>query len=265
MNKTNVLSSLLVLLFMVSCLTFFSVSATVNDPTGVYEEPTTQAVETEPTTEPPTTTVATTKATTKNTKPITTTALTTSKSTAKKTDAATAADPVYTSTTTTTTTTAKAVNNVETTVQAGTKETKEIHTTEKPTEPTTAAKNIVNYGNKYRPLKWLSLAVMIGCIAALIAVNVRYRKKYGKNPPKKPTNSRGGANKKPKLDTSARFTPPVKKADDKENLDKTAVVDLSSFSKKPKADDDYFGEKKRHEEDNLYNGKKSDDDDDLYI
>ena len=263
MNKTNVLSSLLVLLFMVSCLTFFSVSATVNDPTGVYEEPTTQAVETEPTTEPPVTT-STTKGTTIKNTTTTTTTTTTSKSTAKKTDAATAADPVYTSTTTTTTTTAKAVDNAETTVQAGTKETKEIHTTEKPTEPTTAAKNIVNYGNKYRPLKWLSLAVMIGCIVALIAVNVRYRKKYGKNPPKKPTNSRGDTNKKPKLDTSARFTPPAKNADDRENLDKTAVVDLSSFSKKPKADDDYFGEKKRYEKDNLYNGKKSDDDD-LYI
>ena len=104
---------------------------------------------------------------------------------------------------------------------------------------------------------------MIGCIAALIAVNVRYRKKYGKNSPKNSVSSRGGAKKKPQLDTSARFTPPAKKADDRENLDKTAVVDLSSFSKKPKADDDYFGEKKR-EEDNLFSDKKSDDDD-LYI
>ena len=121
------------------------------------------------------------------------------------------------------------------------------------TEATTLAKKgISDYGKKYRPLKWISIIVAIGCIIALIAVNVRYRKKYGKKGgnmrrrPTPPNNNqfRKQANKQnsnPKLDTSARFDRQNKRD---ENLEKTTVVDISSFKKqnnqppKPKNDDD---------------------------
>ena len=244
MRKTNVLSAILVLVFMLSCFTFFSASATEDGETPT-ESSTVETVATETTVETETTTV-----------PTTTTTITTA-TTIKKTTVATAADPVYTESTTKTTTTTAAVG-VVTDSQGGTKETKEIQTTEEITEPTSAAKNIVNYGSKYRPLKWFSLVVMIACVAGLVAVNVRYKKKYGKNNSKQ-SNAKGKSSRKPQLDTSARFTPPVEKETD-ENMDKTAVVDLSSFSKRepkkaynPKlVDDDFFGEKQRKEDDDLY-------------
>ncbi len=268
MNK-NVISALLVLLFMVSCFTFFSVSATEEEPSDNVQA-TVETTEAPTTTKAPTTTIKATTTTTTTTTATTTTTTTTT--TTKKTKAATVADPVYTRTTTTTTA-AEDEEEVETeAAEVGTKETKEIQPTEEETEPTTAAKNVVDYGSRYRPLKWLSLVVMLGCIAALVAVNVRYRKKYGK-PTKKSAGTKAGAKRKPQLDTSARFTPmPEDKASADENLDKTAVVDLSSFSKKPReeefkpklVDDDFFGEKKRKDEDNLFSSKKNEDDD-LYI
>lgn len=275
MKRVNILSCLLVMLFMVSCLCFFSVTAEPDsdDPTVKTTEQHTTA---KATTEQHTTVKVTTKA-------IATTV--TTKATTRKTKKVTSADPVYTTTkpkTTTKSYTSSAAGVVTTHLAtteatAETKETKEIQTTESTTEPTTAAKNIVDYGSKYRPLKWLSLAVMIGCIIALVAINVRYKKKYGKYSGK--GNGKGNKNvaKKnaaPKLDTSARFTEPttpqrqqyqkpVPQAD--ENLDKTTVVDISSFSNKNRQNDfkPQTPKAPTAEKEEIFNTKN--DDDDLYI
>lgn len=266
MNKTNLLSAILVIVFMVSCFTFFSASATEDDVENPSES---VSVTEEITTTEPTTQAETTITTTTTT---TTVAIPNVVIPNERTTAATAADPIYTTNATAEEKSTTAAHGVVTAGQAQTKETKEIQTTEEITEPTSAAKNIVDYGSKYRPIKWLSLVVMIACVGGLIAVNVRYRKKYGK-PSGKGKGGKSNQKKKPQLDTSARFTPlPEEKAPADENLDKTAVVDLSSFSKKPReeefkpklVDDDFFGEKKRKDEDNLFSNKKNDDDD-LYI
>ena len=272
MKRTNILSCLLVMLFMISCMCFFSVSA----------EP-----DSDDTTAKPTETVATKATTTHHTttKATTTTEATTNatKAPAKKTKKATSADPTYAKKTTTTKAKSSPAGIVTsgytTEATAETKETKEIQTTETTTEATTAAKNIINYGSKYRPIKWLSLVVMIGCVIALVVINVRYKKKYGKYSGK----GNGKGNKKvakkndaPKLDTAARFDEPktqqrqqyqrpTMSAD--ENLDKTTVVDISSFSNKnhnndfkPKASNS------RNIDNDIFNDKnEKNDDDDLYI
>ena len=244
MNKTNVLSAILVLIFMISCLTFFSASATDGDGAENPSENSSQQV-VETTTEPTTAPVESTTA-----------ATTTTTTTTVATTPATAADPVYTSSTAKTSATTDGQAGVLITDAPITKETKEIETTEEITEPTTGAKNIVDYGSKYRPIKWLSLVVMIACITALIIINVRYKNKYGKTNSKRVT-GRNNAKAKSRLDTSARFTPPVKPQEKSESVE-SEQVDLSSFSKKandddfkPKlVDDDFFGEKKR--DDDLY-------------
>lgn len=266
MKKINLLSCVLVLLFMVSCMTFFGVSA---EPEGES----TAATTAEHTTEAKKTTVATTKAATTTTFITTTTMATTTKAkTTKKTKKVTAADPVYTTkkaTQSTNAATAGIVTAATTTERVDeTKQTKEINTTEEITEPTTAAKNIVDYGSKYRPIKWLSLVVMIGCIIALVAVNLRYRKKYGKTGGKSQKKQPVRRNAAPKLDTSARFTEPKKpvtppsyqRNQPDENLEKTTVVDISSFSNKAKQDS---FKPKTEEKDEIFNTKN--DDDDLYI
>ena len=224
MRKNNILSIIFILVFMVSCLTFFSAEATDTETPSESVSATAEIVTTDAPTESQSVSVVETTLATEVTTPAPTTA-------------ATAADPVYTSSTkkeeTTTSTSAVQTDAYET------KETKEIQTTEKITEPTSVAKNIVNYGSKYRPIKWLSLVVMIASIAGLIAVNVNYKNKHG--------NGKKGTSK-PKLDTSARFTPPVVKEEEV----KSEPIDLSSFSRKSEKsqDDDVFGESKR--DDDLY-------------
>ena len=222
MNKTNVLSALLIVIFMLSCLSFFNVSATEDQ--SEVTSAVTETTEVETTTEAPETTVPTTVPTTAAT------------STTVVTTAATVADPVYTQGTTKASESTTASEGIETNAFGGTKETKEINTTEE-TEVTTPEKNVPDYGSRYNPIKWLSLVVMIASVIALIIVNVRYRNKYGKS----------AKRKKPKLDTSARFTPPVVKDEEV----KSEQIDLSSFSRKSNNNsDDVFGE--NNNDDDLY-------------
>ncbi len=220
MNKTNFLSTILVVVFMISCLSFFNAGAT-EEPSVNVDTP--SAVQTTP---EATTSVQTVP---EETTPVT-------ESTAPPTESttyATVADPVYTQATSKTEKTTPS-NNTSASLTYyenyidNTKETKEIKTT-KATEPTTPKKNITNYGSKFRPLKWISLILMIGSAVALVFVNVRYKKIHGK-PSKKPT----------KLDTSAKFTNKPKH--------ESETIDLSSFSKKNTTND----ENKLKNDDDLY-------------
>ncbi len=229
MSKTNVniLSALLIFVFILSCFSFFGVSAEdveneTTAPTEVVTSTTTEVVITTTTT----TTVVTTNAT--------------------------VADPVYTSKTQkTTNTTEKETESTEPSYVAPiTKETKDIIETETTTEPTTPAKNIVNYGSKYRPLKWVSLVLMISCVIALIAINVRYQKLYGKNAKSKSRvrtkpSSRAASQRRPQLDTNARFDDMPKRSENTfEDVDissRRRSVDEEQFKRRKPVDDDIFG------------------------
>jgi len=219
MNKTNFLSTILVIIFMISCISFFNAGATEEETLNNVDTPSASASDVVEQTTP----VATV--------PEETTPVETESTTAAPTESttfATVADPVYTQATSKT---EKSTSTQGTSVSLtqyqdyydNTKPTKEIKPT-KPTEPTTPKKNITNYGSKFRPLKWISLILMIGSAAALVFVNVRYKKLYGK-PSKKPK----------KLDSNARFT------NKPTNQTKTNdTIDLSSFSKNKESDDDLY-------------------------
>lgn len=246
MSKTNVLSTILVVVFMISCLSFFNASASEEGIVTTTGAPVVETVETMfP--EEPTLSVDETTLPTEETTIVETTLATETQSTTM----ATVADPVYTETTQTSkTTTETTTQQTQSYTQyydyyGGTKATKEINTT-KATEPTTPKKNITNYASEFRPLKWISFILMIGSAAALIFVNVRYKKVHGSSSKKR---SRKGS----RLDTNARFS------NSKNNLDQTAVVDLSSFSKKNENSDVKFNQKLVDDD---FNKSK---DDDLYL
>lgn len=257
MKRANVLSVLLVLLFMASCLVFFSVSAdpnnenaptasseqSVTDDTSHAEETTANEVATTTTTTATTTTTGTTKATTTTTK-------------------STMANPQFNTAATTSTASQNNDAGVVTTTEPATKQTKATMKTEPPTEPTTMAKMVSDYSVKTRPYKWISMAVMIACVIALIVINVNYRNKNGQKPVKRNTyvpSASPRTQAKPKLDVNARFDSPKSNARHNSDLDKTAVVDLSKFNKKPK-DDDF---KPKAKNDDIFG--ENNNDDDLYI
>ncbi|MBQ4155996.1 MAG: hypothetical protein IJD90_04250 [Clostridia bacterium] len=245
MNKTNILSTILVIIFMISCFSFFNANATEEETLNNVDTPSISESEVvEPTTPEATIPEETTPVETESTTVAPT----------ESTTFATVADPVYTQATSKTekTTSTQGTSVSLTQYQDyydSTKSTKEIKTT-KPTEPTTPKKNITNYGSKFRPLKWISLILMVGSAAALVFVNVRYKKLYGKH-----------TKKSKKLDSNARFTDKqskftyVEPADyipknlrKKHKLGEYAetpkatddTIDLSSFSKDKKSDDDLY-------------------------
>lgn len=238
MSRTNVniLSALLILVFILSCFTFFGVSAEDVEETTTTTTTTTEVV---------TTTTTTTKV---------------------STNAATVADPVYTSKTSKTqqTTIVTATSTEATTgyyAEPITKETKDIIETEATTEPTTPAKNITNYASKYRPLKWISLVLMISCVIALIVVNVRYQKVHGKGAKRRNNlreksrpSSRAASQRSSGLDTQARFTDSSGNQQQRRMED----VDISSHSRK-QIDEEQF-KRRRHIDDDIFGVKNNDDD-----
>ena len=266
MKNYRIISAVLLLIFAFSVFSFVLASA-LNEEEG--EE---QIVTEDVTTDVPTTKKTTIKTTTKKT--------TTTKQTTKGTrkDPYTTVKTVTVATQAPTTATASAAAVVtssatQAVTEAFTTEDVEETTTEEVTEATTVAKMVSDYGKKYRPLKWLSLIVAVGCVIALIVVNLRYRKKYGKKGGNSrvrrqtyPNNNQFRAHpksqaspenvqrqapsrkQKPKLDTSARFDRPEPQKTRDENLDKTAIVDISSFKNKNKQQP----EKPKNYDDDLY-------------
>jgi len=236
MNKTNFLSTILVIVFMISCISFFNAVATEEETLNNGDTPSASASDVvKQTNTIETTAESTTIETTAESTTIETTAESTTQNiiTTQKTTVATVVDPVFTQPSTKATSTFKTTvvsKTEEETEQAtqvyenidSTKATKEIKPT-KPTEPTTPKKNITNYGSKFRPLKWISFILMLGSAAALVFVNVRYKKLYGKQA------------KKSKIDTNTKFT---KKPTNQKMSDDT--IDLSSFSRTKKSDDDLY-------------------------
>ncbi len=246
MNNSKLISAILLIVLAFSIFSFVLVSAT--EPEGDDNQDNTTAASSA--------VIETTQATTATTK---------SNNSGKNNNSTKGgqADPKTNTTQATTqatvaaTTSAKAavVTDANTTeAEVFTTEEVEETTTEEITEPTTQKKNISDYGVKYRPLKWISLVIAFGCVVALFVVNIRYRRKYGKknanlrkrpnidnnsfrNPekpvsePTKPVSRQ----QKPVLDTSARFDNTPSKD---ENLDKTAIVDMSSFKNKQKPNND---------------------------
>lgn len=271
MKNTNILSALLVIVFMISCLTFFSASASdnkqnTNEPqTSEVQTSEHQAETTLPTSKnPQPTSVVTTQpseavnvttstsnnytsaANTTNTT-VPTTVATATKATATATDPQIETDTVATQAALVESTVASNEGNTE----KQTKQTKKIKITEAPT----SKKNITNYGSKYRPMKYVSLIVMIGSIIALIAVNVRYQKKYGKSAKK--TKKKSPTNGVKKFDNKSAHSDPFDGIDNSKKSNKSTLnnsYDISSFRKQSKIDNDIYS-----------NSSKKSNDDDLYI